>query len=803
MENIFQNEFASPPSWSLAIGVIGRMLVLVGAGLFALAGASWAFSKGSPAWAKVGKYSFNAACWSVIGAFASLGLLFATNRFEYEYVFGHADSQSALAYRIAGIWSGQEGSFLLWATASSLFALITVARTGKYRRWYSVAFCFFLGGIASILAFESPFNLNMFNGSPVVPENGVGLAPSLQNYWVIIHPPTIFLGFGSLTALFALAFSALVEKDYSSWIPIVRPWAIVSTTLVGLGLCMGGFWAYETLGWGGFWMWDPVENVSFVPWCFTIALIHGVIVQATRKKWQMTNLLFGALPFMAFIYGTFLTRSGVLAETSVHSFAEMDRSALKLLLVLLGGTTLGFTGLWAVRAYQGRKQKQVEEGAVGLRREGFYMLGIAAMLALGVTTLIGMSVPMVLALQGKEVAVVEERLYHQVLPWIFIPIMLLMAVAPFVSWNGMRGRELASRAYTILCITVGLTGLMLFLTVVTPLKQNVDLYPTVTMLGRFQVPGLAWMMVLVGVCVFVIVGNAWRIADLAKRSKLGLAPFFAHVGVAILLAGLIVSRGFEQKDRSFVMEDHPGRLLSYEVRYAGMTLDESDRNNEIKLDVYEAGGGRKPLFTATPGLYNVTASDGHVDTMVWPHIEHGPLMDTYISLGSPQKNMGQDVTVAFGEAVAVGNMTITYEDVVRNGEMGMEGGSIGALLTIEEGGETRTVSPSISFDASGNFTSHPADIDESSQLALLSMNSDDRSVVLRLQLSTVIYPVEIYHKPMTMLVWLGSGLLTLAGFASAVYRRSTVPVEQATDDRPRPSRLTTEPSRPTAIGETT
>ncbi len=801
MNEIIQSEFASPPSWSLAIGVIGRVLILVGAGLFALAGGAWAFSKGSPLLAKVGKYGFNAACLSLIGAFVSLGILFAAKRFEFEYVFGHADNQSALAYRIAGIWSGQEGSFLLWATCSALFALITVGRTGKYRRWYSFAFCFFLGGIASILAFESPFNLNMFNGSPVVPENGVGLAPSLQNYWVIIHPPTIFMGFGSLTVLFALAFSALVIKDYDGWVPIVRPWAIVSVTLVGLGLCMGGFWAYETLGWGGFWMWDPVENVSFVPWCFAIVLVHGIIVQATRKKWKMTNLLFGALPFMAFVYGTFLTRSGVLADTSVHSFAEMDRSALKLLLVLLAGVTLGFGGLWAVRAFQGRKEKQIEENTSGLRREGFYMLGIAAILALGVTTMIGMSVPLILALQGKEVAVVEEGLYHQVLPYMFIPIMLLMAIAPFVSWRAMKGRELASRVYTVLCITVGLTGLMLFLTVVTPLAKSIDLYPTITMLGSYKVPGLAWITVLTGICLFVIVGNGWRIVELGKRSKLGLAPFFAHIGVAILLAGLIVSRGLERKDQSFVMEDHPGRLLSYEVRYAGMTLDERDRDNEVKLDVYAAGGD-KPLFTATPGLYNLVASDGHVDTMVWPHIEHGLLMDTYVSLGSPQTNLGQNITVPFGETVQLGATTITYEDVVREGEMGMEGGSLGAVLTVNEDGQKKSVVPALSFGENGEMISHPAVLDEDTQLALVSMNAEDRSVVLRLQLSTVIYPIEIYHKPMTMLVWLGSGLLTLAGIASAVYRRSTVPVEAEAEEESSPARRPTEPGR-TVIGETT
>ena len=786
MNEINPNDLVSPPTWALAVGIIGRFMVFASAGLFALSGVSWLLSKRWSALEKVGKLSFGGACLSILGAFASLGTLFATNRFEYEYVFGHADSHNALGYRIAGIWSGQEGSFLLWATCSAIFALLTVGKTGHYRRWYSLAFAFFLGGIASILAFESPFNLNLFEGRAFVPVEGLGLAPSLQNYWVIIHPPTIFLGFGSLTALFALAFAALATKDYETWIPIVRPWAIISVTLVGVGLCMGGFWAYETLGWGGFWMWDPVENVSFVPWCFGAALIHGVIVQSVKKKWQMTNLMLGALPFLVFLYGTFLTRSGFLSDASVHSFAEMDRSALKLLITLMAGTTLGFGGLWAFRAFQGRKEPAPVDTNTGLRREAFYTIGITALLVMGIATMIGMSVPLVQGLRGEKPRVVEEALYHQVLPWIFIPIMILMAITPFVSWNGMKGRELLSRIYTIFCITVGLTGLVLFLAVVTPLGKKLELAPTVNMLGRFEVKGLAWILVLVGICLFVLVGNLWRVGDLFKRSKLGVAPFLTHIGVAILMAGLIISRGFERKGQSIVMENHPGRLMAYEVRYAGMTSDEHDRNNKLKLDIYDPHSkSTKPLFTATPGLYKIKMADGQENTMVWPHVERGLLLDTYVSLGQPQTDASQDVTLPVGESTQFGGLTITYNKMTRTGQPGMTGTTFGALVTVSGGGKTEQIHPHMEIGENGETVSHPAKLDDNMVLAMTGMNAADKSVTLKVQLTTPMYPVEIYHKPMTTLVWLGTGLMTLAGFASAFYRRFRKPVGAAAHDAPR------------------
>ncbi|MBL8040765.1 MAG: cytochrome c biogenesis protein CcsA [Chthonomonas sp.] len=790
----------APPTWSLTLGVVGRFLILAAAGLFALSGVSWFASVKWKLGERIGKIGFLSGCVALIGAFVALGVLFANNRFEFEYIYGHSDLANALGYRIAGIWSGQEGSFLLWGTCSAVFGLLTVAKTQAYRRWYSIVFCFFLGGIASILAFESPFNLNMVGGKPFVPEDGLGLAPSLQNYWVIIHPPTIFLGFGSLTCLFALAVAALATRDYEKWIPIVRPWAIISTTLVGVGLCMGGFWAYETLGWGGFWMWDPVENVSFVPWCFAAALLHGVIVQATKKKWQITNLMLAGLPFLIFVYGTFLTRSGLLSDASVHSFAEMDRSALKLLNIVMGVSTLGFLGLWGVRAWQSRNAPKPSEASTGVRREGFYMVGITLLLVMGIATAIGMSVPLMQALRGEKPRVVEEGVYHQVLSWIFVPTMILLAVTPFVAWRGMRARDLISRIYTIFCITVGLSGLILFATVVTPFGHQIDLEPTVTLLGKFPVKGLTWLMILVGICMFAFVGNLWCVAGLFKRSKLGTAPFITHLGLAILMSGLIISRGFERKGEGMVMQDHPGRLLNYEVRYAGMTLNEHDRNNKLKLAIFDPGKKGGPLFTAYPGLYRVQMADGRESVMVWPHIERGFLMDTYVSLGQPQMGAGQEFSVKKGESISFGDFTIKYLEMTRKGEPGQMGTRFGALVKVTQGDKTQTLNPEMELGGEQGMIEHPVKLADQLELAMAGMNAADKSVRLKIQVTVPIYPVEIFHKPMTSLVWLGTGVMTFGGFLSAFYRRSRRP--DSTANSSVTNELESEPERePVTLGE--
>lgn len=763
-----------PPAWSLAVGDTGKYLILISAALFAVSGASWFFSNKSAALEKAAKPSFTLACAALIGAFVSLGILFAFNRFEFEYVYGHSDHANALAFRIAGIWSGQEGSFLLWGACSAIFALFTVPKTGHYRRWYTIAYAFFLGGIASIIAFESPFNLNMLEGRVFVPEDGVGLAPALQNYWVTIHPPVIFIGFGSLTSLFAMAVSALVLKDYEGWIPIVRPWATIATVALGLGLCMGGFWAYETLGWGGFWMWDPVENVSFVPWCFGAALMHGILVQVTKKKWQMSNLLMAGLPFFAFLYGTYLTRSGKLSEVSVHSFAEMDSSALKLLLVLMGGAFIGFMVLWCWRVFENRKKAgEAAPEAGAFSREGFYLVGITLLIVMGAATGIGMSVPFIQAILGQQAKTVEEGVYHQVLVWIFVPTMIIMAATPFVTWKGLTFKDLFYRIYTTLCITVGLTGLMLFLAVITPFRSSIEIGPDINFMGRpiEGMAGLAWVTFLVFLCLFVTIANIVCAMDIVKRSRMGTLSFLTHIGVGVLMLGLVASRGFELKGNDLVMEGGAGRMLHYEVRYAGMTLNDRDRDNQVKLEVFNAHKPGKPVFVAYPGYYKKTMADGRDSVMVWPHIHRGLLMDTYVSMGTPQENASQEFSLKPGESTKFDQFDITYKRMTRKGQPGTAGTRFGAEVDVKVGDMKMPVNPELEIGGPEGTKEHPAKIAEDIELVMSSMNVADNSVTFRVQLTKPIFPVEIYHKPLTSLVWLGTGIMTVAGLGSAYYRR--------------------------------
>ena len=168
-----------------------------------------------------------------------------------------------------------------------------------------------------------------------IPDDGRGLNPLLQNFWIVIHPPIFFLGFASTAVPFAHAISGLLRKDYKNWINVAVPWTLFTSAILGFGITLGGFWAYETLGWGGFWGWDPVENSSFIPWLVAVASVHTLLVQRRTGGFLRANFIMGMLPFLLVLYSTFLTRSGVLGDTSVHSFETPGMWVYILLVALI------------------------------------------------------------------------------------------------------------------------------------------------------------------------------------------------------------------------------------------------------------------------------------------------------------------------------------------------------------------------------------------------------------------------------------------------------------------------------------
>ena len=296
-------------------------------------------------WLPVARAAFYTHGLAVIGIISCMFIMIYNHYFEYQYVWQHSSLELPTHYMISCFWEGQEGSFLLWTFWNIILGSILMKTCKTWEPTVltivSVIQVFLVSMILGIYVFgiklgSSPFvlirNLEENVGLPwtelvnylqVVPQflDGRGLNPLLQNYWMVIHPPILFLGFALTMIPFSFAISGLWKKQYSEWIEEALPWTYAGIMVLGTGILMGGAWAYEALSFGGFWAWDPVENSSLVPWIILIAAAHLMLIYRARKTALPTTIALTILAFILIIYSTYLTRSGILGDTSVHAFA--------------------------------------------------------------------------------------------------------------------------------------------------------------------------------------------------------------------------------------------------------------------------------------------------------------------------------------------------------------------------------------------------------------------------------------------------------------------------------------------------
>ena len=315
-------------------------------------------------WARI---SVNIHFISVIAIFAILFSIIFFHRYEYYYAWRHSSNSLPVYYMISCFWEGQEGSFLLWIFWNAAILMILKRVAGKWESPVMMVISFGQIVLTSmILGVEfgdfkigsSPFNLLRearpeFLNIPILGSIGIenyldvfkdgnGLNKLLQNYWMVIHPPTLFLGFALAIVPFAYSIASFWNNEKTGWLQPALMWALACTGILGAGIIMGGFWAYESLSFGGYWAWDPVENASLLPWLIMISAVHMVLISRNTGRHLFTSHILVQLTFWLVLYATFLTRSGILGEASVHSFTDLGLSG-QLLLFLLA--YIGFTAI--------------------------------------------------------------------------------------------------------------------------------------------------------------------------------------------------------------------------------------------------------------------------------------------------------------------------------------------------------------------------------------------------------------------------------------------------------------------------
>ncbi len=316
------------------VGLFGRAAIITGFAATIIAAAAYFRSLKAPEFLRFARGGLHVTAAAVILASAALLILIVKHQFQFHYVWAYSSRELPLGLLMSTFYAGQEGSFLLWTLMVVVVGIFLLGYTQKHGNEREV-----MGVYMSILSFllllivvKNPFEL--IEGG-VVPPDGRGLNPLLQNFWMQIHPPILFLGFASMAPPFAMAIAGLMQRKYQDWITSSLPWVVGGAALLGLGIALGGFWAYETLGWGGWWGWDPVENSSLIPWLVSVALVHTMLTQKRTKGLMLTNFILAILSFVTVLYSTFLTRSGVLGDASVHSFVDPGRFAFTLLVLFM------------------------------------------------------------------------------------------------------------------------------------------------------------------------------------------------------------------------------------------------------------------------------------------------------------------------------------------------------------------------------------------------------------------------------------------------------------------------------------
>jgi cytochrome c-type biogenesis protein CcmF len=365
----------------------------------------------SEAWLRAARWSVVALAALLTVTSAMLVVALLRSDFRYEYVAGYTERALPVGYKLAAFWAGQEGSLLLWAWLLGVMAVFAVR---SMRRLEPPEQAVTLGTLAMVIGFFASLILfaadpfKMFAGA--APPDGRGLNPMLQDPGMIIHPPLLFLGYAGCTIPFAFLCGVLVSgREDNRWIAPVRRWLLVAWLFLTAGIVLGAWWAYIELGWGGYWAWDPVENASLLPWLTTTAVVHSITAQQRRGMFKVWNAVLIALSFILCIFGTYITRSGVIQ--SVHSFAPSLIGTFFLAFLLL--TTVGSTALIVWRRKALRSEHELE-GLIS--REGAFLLGNVLLLIMMLTTLVGTMFPLISSVFMPEPVTVQPAFYNKIVP---------------------------------------------------------------------------------------------------------------------------------------------------------------------------------------------------------------------------------------------------------------------------------------------------------------------------------------------------------------------------------------------------
>ena len=579
--------------------------------------------------------------------FAALMLWSAllTDKFQLEYVATHTERSLPVFYKISALWGGQAGSLTFWTLLLCGYA---VAATWFFRNQQPslkpyvnsvllLTIAFFL---SVVLVAANPFEhlWRTVSGTvvtavfqpagtvPIIPADGQGLNPQLQNYWMVIHPVALYLGFVGMTVPFAFAVAALATGQLgNTWIKMIRKWALVPWLFLTIGIILGSQWAYVELGWGGYWAWDPVENASFLPWLTATAFIHSIMIQERRGMLKVWGLVLIWLTWELTLFGTFLTRSGVIE--SVHSFALSPIGPM--FAVFIVGTMLGFLALLIWRLPLLHSENQLD--AVASRETAFLTQNVVFLLIMLATLLGTLFRPISEWVTGNKISL-NAPYFQKVNGPMFLALIILMGVAPLLAWR-RTAPETLKHNFSI------------------PILAGLLSVPVLWLLGNRSTAGFVGIAVLVFVLAGIVqeyvrgvrarqeatdeaAGTA--LVNLVRRNGRRYGGYIVHIGVLLVALAIIGNEFYQSVGQANLQPGESIKVANYTLTYRSLepSLGPNFTEYTAHMDVNRSGRAAGVILPKRV-IYNKNQEQPMTEVGLRP----GPVEDVYVVLAGFD-NMG-------------------------------------------------------------------------------------------------------------------------------------------------------------------
>lgn len=760
-----------------------------------------------------GRIAYHSMAMLVIAASAILLYSILTHDYSNKYIYSYSSNELPKGILAATFWAGQEGSFMLWVLLTAIVGIVLQNYSSKrgdlearVMSVFTLSTSFLLIMVSPL--FKNPFayiwaepvfiNLKDINSAflnqPWIQNflfsdnstnqnfvkmdsalyaalssagiavkdfviDGKGLNPQLLNFWMQIHPPILFIGFSMATVPFAFAVAAMMKNDYTQWVKQALPWVLACAGILGLGIMLGGYWAYEMLGWGGYWAWDPVENSSLIPWLVGVASIHTLLVQRKSQakggigKYAKTNLILSIMTYVLVLYSTFLTRSGVLGDASVHSFVDPGMLVYLFLVIFIGTfIALGFGMLLYRWKYLSEK---VETDEALLSRDLSLFTAAIVLCASALIVLVGTSAP----LFGSSV---DTFFYDEMHVPIGIIIGLLNGLSLLLKWKQSDTQELLKKSLFSVALSIIFTALLIIFGGVTDVM----------------------MILLALTSSFALIVNLEIAIKIIRGNMKMLGAYVSHIGIALFILGVIGSAAYSKHVDIDLVKNVPKTALGYELTFTGYNPIENNTKYAFNINLKK---GNKN-YTVSPIMYISEFNNGLVRE---PAIINLWTKDFYVSPLSYDEGThdthdhGQVIDLEKGGSTEYGGAKISFErfDMPVETMQAMQEGKdfqMGAVMSLEFQGKKesfellmKNVSGQTQFTSyTSSFTGITTQLTNLSagKIRISITNANDTVEEKAHQHTAEILSISASVKPYINLVWAGV-LIMFVGFFVSVTRR--------------------------------